>query len=418
MPAASAAMTEGKLARWLVKEGQSFAAGDVIAEIETDKAMVEFEAPMTGALVRILVQDGAEAVRVGEPIAIVEGGAESAAELGTEASPARDRPATPVERPSAPQASADAAAEPIGPTRGAGDRIFVSPVARAIASQRGVDLRAVKGTGPHGRIVKADVESHLQAAPADALAEPMTPVTASPSAPSWRPMPWQAHRATPHSAMRRSIARRLVESKQAVPHFYLVVSIELDRLLDARARLNAGPAASNKLSINDFFIKAAALALRQVPEANAMWTDDAALQFDDVDISVAVATDGGLIAPVVRGADKKGLESISLEMKELASRARAGRLKPEEFQGGGFSISNLGMYAVEQFAAIINPPQSCILALGAAEKRAVVRDDAVVARTMLTATLSVDHRSVDGAVGARLLSAIKALIEEPVRMIL
>ncbi len=300
MPSASAAMSEGKLARWRVKEGDSFAAGDVIAEIETDKATVEFEAPMTGTLARILVPDGTEAVRVGEPIAIIAGEAEGAAKLGSEALPARDLPATPVEQGSAPQPSGDAAAEPTEPTHRTDDRIFVSPVARAIASQRGVDLRAVKGTGPHGRIVKADVEAHLEAARPGARSEPMALVAASPSAASLQPMPWQAHRATPHSAMRRSIARRLVESKRAAPHFYLVVSIELDRLLDARARLNATATIGNKVSINDFFIKAAALALRQVPEANAMWTDDALLQFEDVDISVAVATDGGLMTPVVR----------------------------------------------------------------------------------------------------------------------
>ena len=389
-----------------------------IAEIETDKATVEFEAPMTGTLARILVPDGTEAVRVGEPIAIIAGEAEGAAKLGSEALPARDLPATPVEQ--GPRHSRAATPRP-------------SPRSRRIEPTTGYS--SARWPGPSRASVASIFEPSREPALTGASSRPTSRRIWKRLGPARGASRWRWSR--PRRALRRCsrcrgrrIARRLTarcaealragwsKSKRAAPHFYLVVSIELDRLLDARARLNATATIGNKVSINDFFIKAAALALRQVPEANAMWTDDALLQFEDVDISVAVATDGGLMTPVVRDADKKGLELISLEMKELASRARAGRLKLEEYQGGGFSISNLGMYAVEQFAAIINPPQSCILALGAAEKRAVIRDDTVVARTMLTATLSVDHRSVDGAVGARLLSAVKELIEEPFRMIL
>jgi pyruvate dehydrogenase E2 component (dihydrolipoamide acetyltransferase) len=351
-------------------------------------------------------------VQVGHPIAILAGEGEPQSGFLAFSYPTPPAEAAPKGN-GADVADAIAPRGPL-PSRVDGEsthRTFVSPVARAIARQNGVDLRAIEGTGPHKRIVKADVERYLRAL-VRAASPPPT------SLPTRQPMPWQSYQATSNSSMRKTIARRLLESKQAIPHFYLTASIEMDRLLASRARLNGRRSAAEKLSVNDFFVKASAFALGQVPEANAMWTDEAVLRFNDVDIAVAVATDGGLFTPIIRNADKKGLEAISAEMKQLAARARANKLNPEEYQGGGFSISNLGMFGVETFSAIINPPQSCILALGAAEKRAVVRDEAVVMRTLLTATLSVDHRSVDGAVGARLLAAIKTAIEEPISMLL
>ena len=425
MPSTSSTTADGKLARWLVKEGDKIKAGDVVAEIETDKATMEFEAPIAGTLFRILVPEGSEAVKVGAPIGIIATDGDSSEDIESVALPAAAGAKAPAQKAPVVAAgfvAASNSAERAASSHGPQGRIFASPVARVIARQNNLDLRLVEGTGPHQRIVKADVERFLrtstQGAQLSSLAPAMVETVALASALTPIPMPWQQHQAVANSSMRKIIARRLLQSKQTAPHFYLTSCIDLEQLLAARARLNAKLEASQKLSVNDFFIKASALALRQVPEANAMWTDEAVLKFDDVDISVAVATDGGLITPVIRNADKKGLIAISGEMKELAARARANKLKPEEFQGGGFSVSNLGMYGVEQFAAIINPPQSCILALGASEKRAVVRDNSIVVRTVLTATLSVDHRSVDGAVGARLLAAIKSAIEEPVSMIL
>jgi pyruvate dehydrogenase E2 component (dihydrolipoamide acetyltransferase) len=421
MPSTSTDMTAGKLARWLVNEGDTIAAGDILAEIETDKATIEFEAPAAGVVARILVAAGSEDVEVGRTIAILAVEGESVSAI------AESSPPTPIAVAPAAANGADAAgstaavdALPSAVEASSSERIFASPVARAIARQNGVDLRTIGGTRPRQRIVKADVERHLRTLQSASRPSPATiAISVRPESRSAdKPMPWQTYRATPNSSMRQTIARRVLASKQSVPHFYLTASIELDQLLAARGRLNVRPGVTNKLTVNDFFIKASAFALRQVPEANAMWSDDALLRFDDVDVSIAVATDAGLFTPVIRRADQKGLEAISAEMKELAARARANKLKPEEYQGGGFSISNLGMHGVEQFAAIINPPQSCILALGAGNKRTVVRDDAIVVRTLLTATLSVDHRSVDGAVGARLLAAIKAAIEEPISMVL
>ncbi|MBB3931805.1 pyruvate dehydrogenase E2 component (dihydrolipoamide acetyltransferase) [Kaistia hirudinis] len=405
MPSLSAGMEEGTLARWLKAEGDAVAAGEIIAEIETDKATMEMEAAEAGILGRLLVPAGTNGVPVNAPIAILLQPGESLAEA-----PA-PTPAAPPAQPAASEAPKPAvatqAADELPP------RHLASPLARRLAAESDIDLAALTGSGPRGRIVRIDVERARAAASAASPAPAAEPRPAPvPEAP--------AQRVTrlPHSAMRRVIARRLLESKQTVPHFYLSVECEIDRLLALRADLNAVAADDYKLSVNDLVIKAAAKALRIVPEANAMWTEDAILRFDDVDVAVAVATDGGLITPVLRRADEKSLGTLSNEIKELAGRARANKLKPEEYQGGGFTVSNLGMYGVVSFAAIINPPQSCILAVGAGKRRAVVReDDTIVAATVMNCTLSVDHRSVDGAIGARYLSAFKDLIEQPLRLL-
>lgn len=401
MPVLSAGMTEAAVARWLKAEGDSIARGEAIAEVETDKATLELEAEADGVLGRILAPAGTT-VAVNAAIALLLAPGET----------------LPAETP------APAPVVALPPPANESVRIFASPLARRVARDTGVALEGLTGSGPRGRIVRRDVEA---ARPASIPAPlPVAAPVAAPSAPAPEaPPPAPAtpayggpHARIPHTAMRRAIARRLSESKRTIPHFYLSSDLELDALLALRATLNERLAGEGKLSVNDFIVKAAALALRQVPDANAVWTDDAVLRLEDVDVCVAVATDGGLITPVVRHADAKGLAGISREVKDLAARARAGSLKPEEYQGGGFTISNLGMYGVGRFAAIINPPQSCILAVGAAERKPVVRGDAVEIRTMMTATLSVDHRSVDGAVGARFLAALKTIVEEPLRLML
>ncbi|SDE83213.1 pyruvate dehydrogenase E2 component (dihydrolipoamide acetyltransferase) [Rhodospira trueperi] len=304
-------------------------------------------------------------------------------------------------------------------TTPAGTRLFASPLARRLAADAGLDLGALTGSGPRGRIVKADVERAKAEGPAPAAtpADHTVPSPATaPSSPSLQP--WQTYEEIPNSQMRKAIGRRLVESKQTVPHFYLTIDCALDALLDLRKHLNErAKDGAYRLSVNDLIIKAAAVALRRVPAANAVWTDDAILRLETVDISVAVATDRGLITPIIRNADQKGLAALSNEMKDLAARARDGKLKPDEYQGGGFSISNLGMYGIREFSAIINPPQSCILAVGQGEQRPVVRDGALTVATMISCTLSVDHRSVDGAVGAEYMAAFKAIIEDPLSLL-
>lgn len=415
MPVLSAGMTEAAVARWLKAEGDSIAKGDAIAEVETDKATLELEAEADGVLGRILAPAGTT-VAVNTAIALLLAPGETL--------PA-ETPA-PAPAPVAVAAVEPAPAEAPVPPAGESARLFVSPLARRIARDKGVALEGLTGSGPRGRIVRRDVEAACPAsapiplpvaAPVAAAPAPAPAPAAPPPAPA-TPAYDGPHARIPHTSMRRAIARRLSESKRTIPHFYLSSDLELDALLALRATLNERLAGEGKLSVNDFIVKAAALALRQVPDANAIWTDDAVLRLEDVDVSVAVATDGGLITPVVRHADAKGLATLSREVKDLAARARAGSLKPEEYQGGGFTISNLGMYGVGRFAAIINPPQSCILAVGAAERKPVVRGDAVEIRTMMTATLSVDHRSVDGAVGARFLAALKTIVEEPLRLML
>ncbi|MGC8524639.1 MAG: pyruvate dehydrogenase complex dihydrolipoamide acetyltransferase [Acidibrevibacterium sp.] len=421
MPALSPTMTEGTLARWLKKEGDDIRAGDVIAEIETDKATMEVEAVDEGLLGKILVPEGSAGVKVNTPIAILVAEGENVP-AQADAPPAASGNAKETRKDAAPapaQPASQSAKPPATVSADHGERIFVSPLARRMALQAGIDLATLSGSGPNGRIVKADIEAALRkpsAAPSDtapASAAPAPPRASAITAP---------HELVPHSSMRKIIARRLSEAKQQIPHFYLSLDIGLDALLDLRATLNAkapkeGPGAF-KLSVNDLIIKAAAIALRRVPRVNASFTEDGIAYYRDVDISVAVAIPDGLITPIIRGADQKGLAAISNEMKALAGRARAGKLKPEEYQGGGFSISNLGMYGISAFSAIINPPQSAILAIGAGEKRAVVRGDAIAIATMMTCTLSVDHRVVDGALGAEWLAAFKAIIDDPLSLML
>ncbi len=438
MPALSPTMTEGKVAKWLKKEGDAVESGEVLCEIETDKATMEFESADDGVLGKILVAEGTEGVSVNRPIAILlaEGEdasagdalADSAAGGVAKPGPGAVSEARPVE-PVGPQPSAGGTEKVGGPAAGdKGGRVFASPLARRIAKDAGLDIAQLQGSGPRGRVVKADVEQAKAgggakaaapaAAPAAAAAQPVAAAGAKQAPAQPKPLPDQPVTEFPNSGMRKVIARRLMEAKQTIPHFYLTVDVELDRLMALRADLNGRPGADYKLSVNDFIIKAVALALRKVPAANAMWTDEAILRFDDVDVSVAVSTEGGLITPVIRKADQKGLATISNEVKALAKKARDGKLKPEEFQGGGFTVSNLGMYGIREFSAIINPPQSCILAVGAGEQRAVVKDGAVQVATVMSCTLSVDHRSVDGAVGAEFLAALKPLLQDPLQLML
>ncbi|MBV8398061.1 MAG: pyruvate dehydrogenase complex dihydrolipoamide acetyltransferase [Acetobacteraceae bacterium] len=461
MPALSPTMTEGTLARWLKKEGEPVHAGDVIAEIETDKASMEVEAVDEGVLGKILVGDGTAGVKVNEPIAIlVEEGEEVPASAPAAKPPEQPQakhpqakqpaPAPEQEAPKqeageagaaiAPEAERAAAPPPPAPApRRAGngqdadaDRIFASPLARRMAQQAGIDLSTLKGSGPNGRIVKADIEAaqkgdaptpqpRAEAAPSPAAPAP-APASPPPAARAPAPPPITGpHTLVPNSTMRKVIARRLTEAKQTVPHFYVSMDIELDALLKLGSELNGrskeGPGAF-KLSVNDMLIKAAAVALRRVPKVNASWTDDAIALYEDVDISVAVSIPDGLITPIIRRADQKGLAAISNEMKGLIERAKSGKLKPEEFQGGGFSISNMGMYGVSEFGAIINPPQAAILAVAAGQQRPVVKDGALTIATMMTCTLSVDHRVIDGALGAEWLAAFKVIVENPLSLLL
>ena len=418
MPALSPTMTEGKLARWLKKEGDEVKSGDVLAEIETDKATMEVEAVDEGFLAKIVVPDDTEGVAVNAVIAILTETKGGAIEAPKEAPKAAAK-AEPAPAP-APAAQAAPAPQPAN-GQAQGERIFASPLAKRIAKQAGIDLSTVKGSGPNGRIVKADLDKAAAApAAAQAPAAPAPAAAPKPAAPA--PVITAPHKKIPNSSMRKVIAKRLLESKQTVPHFYVSTNIELDALLKLRAELNAKSpkegAGAFKLSVNDLVIKACALALRRHPMVNSTYTEEAIIQYDDVDISIAVAIPDGLITPIIRKADAQGLAAISNSMKDLGARAKAGKLKPEEFQGGGFSISNLGMFGVTEFAAIINPPQSAILAVGAGEKRAVVKGDNIVVATVMTVTLSCDHRVVDGALGAEFLATLKSIIEEPLSLML
>ena len=431
MPALSPTMTEGNVASWLKNEGDSVQAGDILCEIETDKATMEVEATDEGTLARIVAPAGTEAVPVNAVIGLIleEGEDASALEGAEAAAPAAAPAAPPAEAPaeSAPAASAAPApaaagngAAPPAPAREPGARIFASPLARRMAKQAGLVLEAIAGTGPNGRIVKVDVEAAIAAAAAaPAVAAPAPAAAAPVAAPAPAPSEPAAYQDAPASTMRKVIAQRLQEAKREVPHFYLTVDCEVDALMETRAQLNER-SDDYTLSVNDFVIRAAALALRKVPAANASWVDGALRQYASADVSVAVAIEDGLVTPIVRNADGKGLAEISAEVKELAGRARAKPmgLAPEEYQGGTFSVSNLGMYGIKEFAAIINPPQSMILAVGTAEQRPVVKDGALAVATMMSCTLSVDHRVVDGALGARFLQAFKGLIEDPLTMLL
>ncbi|BAK83166.1 pyruvate dehydrogenase complex dihydrolipoamide acetyltransferase [Komagataeibacter medellinensis] len=415
MPALSPTMKEGTLARWLKAEGDAIAAGDVIAEIETDKATMEVEAVDEGVLGRILIGEGTDGIAVNTPIAILVAEGESVpdAPAAPATAPAMAAPApVPAQAVPTPQAPA-ASAAPMAK----GARVFASPLARRIAAQTGIDLATLRGSGPNGRIVRRDVEQARQtpaATPAATVAQAAP--AAAPAAPAGA-----AYDSVPHSGMRKVIARRLTEAKSTIPHFYVEMDVELDALLALRSQLNAaapdeGPGAY-KISVNDMLVKAAAVTLRRVPQVNVSYTDDAVLAYHDVDISVAVSIPDGLITPIVRAADTKGLRQISLETRDLVARARTGKLKPEEFQGGTFSISNMGMYGVKAFSAILNPPQAAILAIAAGERRAVVKGSEIVIATVMTVTLSVDHRVVDGALAAQWLSAFRTVVENPMSLV-
>ena len=425
MPALSPTMEEGTLAKWLVKEGDTVKSGDLMAEIETDKATMEFEAVDEGVIGKILVAEGTDNVKVGTVIATLLEDGESA-----DAAPApKEEPKAEAPKQEAPAAPAPAAPAPVAeaskpaPAPASGDRVKASPLARRIAAEKGVELSTLAGTGPNGRIVKADVEGAKPgAAPAAAAsapaAEPAAPAAAvaAPARPAV--IPDIPHSAEKLSNVRKTIARRLTESKQTVPHIYLTVDIRLDKLLKLRSEFNAALEPRGvKLSVNDLLIKALGVSLMQVPKCNVMFTPDQLISFERADISVAVSTPSGLITPIIAEADTKGLAAISEQMKDLAARARDGKLKPEEYQGGTASLSNMGMFGIKQFEAVINPPQGMIMAIGAGEKRPWIIDDALGVATIMSATGSFDHRAIDGADGAQLMQAFKALVENPLGMV-
>ncbi|MFC6687911.1 pyruvate dehydrogenase complex dihydrolipoamide acetyltransferase [Jhaorihella thermophila] len=431
MPALSPTMEEGTLAKWLVKEGDTVSSGDVIAEIETDKATMEFEAVDEGVIGKILIPEGTEGVKVNTPIAILVEEGEEVGDASAPAAPApAAAPAAPSPAPATPPAPTAAAPAPAAPATAGGARIFASPLARRIAAEKGLDLSAIQGSGPHGRIVKADVLAATAAAPAPAPQPAAAPATAA-AAPAAAPAPAVSADAVARmyegrdyeevtlDGMRKTIAARLTEAKQTIPHFYLRRDIRLDALLKFRAELNAQLADRGiKLSVNDFIIKACAQALQQVPDANAVWAGDRILRLKPSDVAVAVAVEGGLFTPVLQDADKKSLSALSAEMKDLATRARDRKLTPHEYQGGSFAISNLGMFGIDNFDAVINPPHAAILAVGAGVKKPVVGDDGeLTVATVMSVTLSVDHRVIDGALGAQLLQAIKDNLENPVAML-
>ncbi len=446
MPALSPTMEEGNLSRWRVKEGDTVKAGDVIAEIETDKATMEVEAVDEGVVGKLLVPEGAEGVKVNSVIAMLLEEGESAADLKVPAAPKAE-----VEPRSEPKAGAKPAADDhdvlanpsarrlaeeegidlsavkgSGPdgriTKGdvlaaveggaarsvaaapdASGRVFASPLARRLAAEKGYELAEIAGSGPNGRVIEADVEAF---APKGKPAAGAAPVTGD--------APFEEVRL---STMRKTIARRMTEAKQTVPHFYLTIEVEIDKLLEIRKDLNEVAGDGPKLSVNDFVIRAAALALKQYPDANVQYAGDTLRRFSRADVSVAVAIEGGLITPIVKGAEGKTVAAISAEMKDLAERARKGKLAPEEYQGGTISISNLGMFGVKEFMAVINPPQASILAVGAGEKRPVVKNDQLTVATIMSVTMACDHRAMDGAIGAQFLQVFKALLEHPVRLL-
>ncbi|KQU69896.1 branched-chain alpha-keto acid dehydrogenase subunit E2 [Aminobacter sp. DSM 101952] len=448
MPALSPTMEEGNLAKWLVKEGDKVAPGDVIAEIETDKATMEVEAVDEGTVAKLVVPAGTEGVKVNALIAILaaEGEDASAAAKGGNGAPAA-APKADAPKADAPKAEAAAAPAPVAAapaakpaaTNGAATssegRSFASPLARRIAKDSGIDLAAVTGTGPHGRVVKADVEAAISGGGAKAAPAAKAPAGAAAAAPAAKGMSDDqvlklfeegSYELIPHDNMRKTIARRLVEAKSTIPHFYLTLDCDIDALLALRAQLNAaaptvktekGEVPAYKLSVNDMIIKGMALALKAVPDANVSWTDQAMVKHKHADVGVAVSIPGGLITPIIRQADIKTLSVISNEMKDLAGRARNRKLKPEEYQGGTSAVSNLGMFGIKDFSAVINPPHATILAVGAGEQRAVVKNGEIKIANVMSVTLSTDHRAVDGALGAELLAAFKRLIENPMGML-
>jgi pyruvate dehydrogenase E2 component (dihydrolipoamide acetyltransferase) len=422
MPALSPTMEEGTLAKWLVKEGDVVKSGQIMAEIETDKATMEFEAVDEGRIGKILVPAGTAGVKVNDAIAVL---VEDGEDLG--AAPAAAK-ATAAAAAPAPQAATTAAAAPAAPAKG-GARVFASPLARRIAAEKGIDLGTVAGSGPHGRIVRADVDG-ANAAPAKPAPAPAPAAAASPAAVAapaqgmsaetvMKMYQGRAYTEMPLDGMRRTIAARLTEAKQTIPHFYLRRSVRLDALMAFREQLNKGLEPRGvKLSVNDFIIKACAVALQAVPDANAVWAGDRVLKLKPSDVAVAVAIEGGLFTPVLKDADQKSLSALSVEMKDLAARAKSKKLAPHEYQGGSFAISNLGMMGIENFDAVINPPQAAILAVGAGIKQPVVlADGSLGVANVMSMTLSVDHRVIDGALGATLLAAICANLENPIAML-
>ncbi|QPC87764.1 pyruvate dehydrogenase complex dihydrolipoamide acetyltransferase [Mesorhizobium sp. NBSH29] len=453
MPALSPTMEEGNLSKWLVKEGDHVAPGDIIAEIETDKATMEVEAVDEGTVAKLVVAAGTEGVKVNALIAVLAAEGEDAAEAAKgagDAAPAKaDTPKAEGQKTEAKQdikaeaKAAPAKAEPaktddkktdVAPTANGqdkGERVFASPLARRIAKDANVDLAALSGSGPHGRVVKADVEAAVAGGGARSDAKP----TGGAASPAAKPMSDDAvlklfqegsYELIPHDNMRKTIARRLVEAKSTIPHFYLTLDCKLDALLALRVQINAaapvkktdkGEVPAYKVSVNDFIIKALALALRDVPTANVSWTEANMVQHKHCDVGVAVSIPGGLITPIVRRAEEKTLSAIANEMKDLAGRARNRKLKPEEYQGGSSAVSNLGMFGIKDFAAVINPPHATILAVGAGEERAVVKDGKIEVATIMSVTLSTDHRAVDGALGAELLVAFQRHIENPIGML-
>jgi pyruvate dehydrogenase E2 component (dihydrolipoamide acetyltransferase) len=420
MPALSPTMEEGTLAKWHVKPGDEVKSGDVIAEIETDKATMEVEAVDEGQVEAILVPEGTEGVKVNTPIARLKGEGEAAAPAPPAPAPAAKaeppKPAAPAPAPAAPQPVKAAALE-----ASRGPRVFASPLARRIAQQSGVDLGSLKGSGPHGRIIKRDLEGKAGAAPSahPTAAQPAPAAAQHPSA-SLEQLGIKpgSYDLVPLDGMRKVIARRLTDSFRDIPHFPLTIDLEIDRLLDARARVNALLEKDGvKVSVNDLVIKAAAMALKRVPDANASFTPDGIALHHHADVAMAVAIEGGLITPIIFAAETKSLAQIAAEAKDLATRARERKLKPEEYQGGTFSVSNLGMFGIRSFASIINPPQGAILSVGAGEKRPVVKGDQLAVATVMTVTLTCDHRVVDGAIGSKWLTAFKAFVEDPVTML-
>lgn len=436
MPALSPTMEEGKLAKWLVKEGDTVKSGDILAEIETDKATMEFEAVDEGRIGKILVPEGTEGVKVNAPIAtlLAEGDsiggnvdiASAMKSIGKAVSAA-----APSSQPRAPEAPVPTPivkpSETPVPATARGARVFASPLARRLAAQKGIDLSSLQGSGPRGRVVRSDVEGAQPSAKPVPAAKAATPQGTAPTLAGISPLPdarayfsADEYVEIPHDAMRKTIAKRLTSAKTLIPHYYLTIDCRIDNLMAMRAMLNAQSPKENgfKLSVNDFIVKACALALMRVPEVNASWTETAILRHKHANVGVAVALDFGLITPIVARAEEKGLAAISNEVKSLAERAKAKKLKPSEFEGGGFAVSNLGMFGIREFTAVINPPHAAILAVGAGEKRPVVADGKVDVATLMTVTLSCDHRVIDGATGARFLQAFKQFIEEPASMLL
>ena len=419
MPALSPTMEKGKLAKWLKKEGDAVKSGDVLAEIETDKATMEVEAVDEGTIGKLLVPAGTEDVAVNTPSAVILGEGEKMGDAPAAAAPKAAAPAAAAPVPAA--AIAAAIPAPAAAARTEGARVFASPLARRVAKQKGIDIAALLGSGPHGRIVLKDVETAKPGAAPAAAAQSAGPAFAAPPSDEQllKLFAEGSYELVPHDQMRKVIARRLTESKQTIPHFYVSVDVTLDHLLELRERLNLQAPKDKegkplwKISVNDFIIKAMAMALIKVPDANVTWTENAMVKHKHADIGIAVSIPGGLITPIVRSAEMKGLAQISTEMKDYAARARNRKLKPEEYTGGSAAISNMGMMNVKSFAAIVNPPHASILAIGTGERRPVVRGNDIVIEQQMTITLSTDHRCIDGALGAEFIGAIKAYLEEP-----